>query len=168
MKFNLMYEQLLTELFDTKQSAEWVFDNGEFRTILQGPNDITYMMNLTPYWEVKLPGEAFNVKQMTPEQWKILEHGTWHVEFANDEVSDQIGITGDQGMSSSKVFSLIGNAILDKVKKEPKVFKNLAFSAKEPNRQSLYARLSKIIAKKLNKDVVRSDNGEWFFIVSKQ
>lgn len=167
MKFDVIYEQLLQELFNTKQEAEWFYNDGEFQTVLQGPNDITYLLNLTPYWEIKLPGEAFNVKQMTPEQWKILEHGTWHVEFGDDEASDQIGITGDQGMNSSKVFSLIGNALLDKVKKEPKVFKNLAFSAKEPSRQSLYGRLAPILAKKLNKDVVVSDNGEWFFLLSK-
>lgn len=167
MKFKLTYKKILTELFNTKQPAEWFFNDGEFQTILEGPNNITYMLNLTPYWEVKLPAEAFNVKQMTPEQWKILEHGTWHVEFGDDEASDQIGVTGDQGMSSSKVFSLIGNALLDKVKKEPKIFKSLVFSAKEPNRQSLYARLTPILAKKLNKDVVVSDDGSWFYVLSK-
>lgn len=167
MRFDSIYEQLVTELFNTKQTSEWEFHDGEFHTILYGPNDITYMLNLTPYWEIKLPGEAFNVKEMSPEQWKILEHGTWHVEFGDDETSDQIGITGEQGMNSSKVFSLIGNALLSKVKEQPGVFKNLAFSAKEPSRQSLYKRLSEILARKLNKDVVISDNGEWFFILAK-
>jgi hypothetical protein len=166
MKFNLMYEQLLAELFNTKQEAEWFYNEGEFQTILRGPNDITYMLNLTPYWNIELPAEAFNVKQMTPEQWKILEHGTWHVEFADDEASDQIGVTGDQGMNSSKVFSLIGNALLDKVKKEPKIFKSLVFSGEGQSRRSLYNKIAPVLARKLGKDLVVSDNGEWYFLIN--
>lgn len=167
MKFNVIYEQLLQELFNTKQEAEWEFHDGEFHTILYGPNDITYILNLTPFWEVKLPAEAFNVKQMTPEQWKILEHGTWHVEFGDDETSDQIGITGEQGMNSSKVFSIIGDALIKKVKSNPRVIRSLAFSAKEPSRKSLYARLAPLLAKKLNKDLVVSDDGSWFFLINR-
>lgn len=168
MKFNLLYEQLLAELFNTKQSAEWVFHDGAFHTILEGPNNITYMMNLAPYWEIDIPPEAFNVKEMTPEQWKRLKHGAWHVEFGDDESEEQTEITGEQGMSSSKVFSLIGNAIMQKVKADPRIFKSLIFSAKEPSRRSLYTRLAPLLAKKLNKDVVVSDDGSWFFIISKQ
>lgn len=167
MQFDLVYEKLLAELFNTKQSSEWIFHDGAFHTILEGPNGITYMLNLASYWEMDLPAEAFNVKEMSPEQWKTLKHGTWHVEFGSEESKEQTEITGEQGMSSSKVFSLIGNALLNKVKEQPKVFKNLAFSAKEPSRRSLYARLAPLLAKKLNKDVVVSDDGSWFFIVAK-
>lgn len=167
MRFDLIYEQLLTELFNTKQEAEWFYNDGEYQTVLQGPNEASYLLNLTPYWNIELPGEAFNVKQMTPEQWRILKVNSWHVEFGDDESSDQIGITGEQGSSSPKVFGLIGNALLAQVKKHPRVFQNLVFSAKEPSRQSLYKKLAPLLAKKLNKDVVVSDNGEWFFILSK-
>lgn len=167
MNFDSIYQQLVTELFNTKQSCEWMFHDGAFHTILEGPNGITYMLNLAPYWEIDLPGEAFNAKEMTPEQWKKLEHNTWHVEFGDSESDEQTEVTGDQGMSSAKVFSLVGNAILNKVKEQPTVFKNLAFSAKEPNRQSLYARIAPVLARKLNKDLVTSDNGEWFFIITR-
>ena len=65
------------------------------------------------------------------------------------------------------MFSLVGNAVLEKVKKEPGVFKNLVFAAREPSRRSLYARLAPILAKKLNKDMAISDDGGWFFIITR-
>jgi hypothetical protein len=167
MKFDSLYESLLTELFNTKQKVDWDFNEGSFETIIQGPNNIEYLLSLHPFWESVLPAEAFNTKALKPEQWKRLEHGTWLVEFADIESDDMIDITGEQGMSSSQVFSLIGNAILEKVKKDPTIFKNIVFAAQEPSRRSLYARMAPILAKKLNKDVAISDDGGWFFIVTK-
>ena len=168
MKFDKVYEGLIAELFNTKQNSEWLYTNGSFHTILGSITDpVTYMLKLDPFWELQLPAEAFDVKEMEPEQWNVLKHGTWHVEFGDDESDDVVGISGTQGMKASRIFSLIGNAIIDKVNKEPKVFKNLAFSAKEPSRRSLYSKLAPVLAKKINKDLVISDNGEWFYLVNK-
>lgn len=167
MKFDSIYEQLLTELFNTKQKVDWDFNEGSFETIVQGPNETDFMLSLHPFWEMNIDAAAFNTKALRPEQWKTLEHGTWLVEFADVESGDMTEITGEQGMSSSQVFSLIGNALLEKVKKDPTVFKNIVFAAQEPSRRSLYARMAPILAKKLNKDLAISDNGGWFFIITK-
>jgi hypothetical protein len=167
MKFNLMYEQLLRELFNTKQEVDWDLNGGSFVAGINGPNNTDFMLSLHPFWEMDIDAEAFNTKALTPEQWKKLKHGTWLVEFGDVESQDMTEITGEQGMSSSRVFSLVGNAILQKVKKEPEVFKNLVFAAREPSRRSLYARIAPVLGKKLNKDVAISDDGGWFFLVTK-
>ena len=167
MKFNLMYEQLLAELFNTKQEVDWDLNGGSFVAGIKGPNQTDFKLSLHPFWEMDIDAEAFNTKALSPEQWKMLKHGTWLVEFGDVESQEMTEITGEQGMSSSRVFSLVGNAVLEKVKKEPGVFKNLVFAAREPSRRSLYARLAPILAKKLNKDMAISDDGGWFFILSK-
>lgn len=168
MKFNLTYKNILTELFNTKQEVDWELNGGSFIAGINGPNQTDFMLSLHPFWEMHIDAEAFNTKALSPEQWRILKHGTWLVEFGDVEAQDMTEITGEQGMSSSRVFSLVGNAILEKVKKEPEVFKNLVFAAREPSRRSLYARLAPILAKKLNKDMAISDDGGWFFLVQKQ
>lgn len=160
-------QYFLRELFNTKQQTDWMFDGDTYHSILEGPGGITYMLKLEPFWDLALPGEAYNVKQMSPEQWQKLDKGSWHVEFETDSSSKSLGITGDQGTKSSRVFSLIGNAIVDKVKEKPDTFRNLIFSAYEPNRQSLYTRIAPILAKTLNKDVAISDDGKWFFLLQK-
>lgn len=166
MKFDTIYEQLLNELFNTKQEVDWDLNGGSFVAGINGPNNTDFMLSLHPFWEMDIDAEAFNTKALKPEQWKTLKHGTWLVEFGDVESQDMTEITGEQGMSSSQVFSLVGNAILQKVKKEPEVFKNLVFAAREPSRRSLYAKLAPILAKKLNKDVAISDNGGWFFLIA--
>ena len=167
MQFDITYKQLIAELFNTKQKAEWSFYEGGFNTILEGPNNITYMLALAPFWELVLPPEIFNIKELSPENWKTLEHGTWHVEFGDDQSEELTEITGEQGSSASKVFSIIGHALIDKVKAEPTIFKNLVFSGKESSRRNLYTRLAPILAKKLNKNLVVSADKEWYFILSK-
>lgn len=167
MKFDTIYEQVLNELFNTKQEVDWELSDGSFVAFVNGPNETDFMLSLHPFWEMDIDAEAFNTKALTPEQWKKLKHGTWLIEFGDVESGDMTEITGEQGMSSSRVFSLVGNAILQKVKKEPEVFKNLVFAAQEPSRRSLYAKLAPILAKKLNKDVSISDNGGWFFLITK-
>lgn len=167
MQFDLIYEQLLTELFNTKQKVDWDFNDGSFVTFVKGPNNTDFMLSLHPFWEMDIEPEAFNTKALTPNQWKTLKHGTWLVEFADTESQDMTEITGEQGMSSSQVFSLIGNAVVEKVQEDPTIFKSLVFAAREPSRRSLYARLTPILAKKLNKDMAISDNKGWFFLVNR-
>ena len=167
MQFDFIYEQLLTELFNTKQKSDWMFYDGTYHSILEGPGGITYMLKIEPFWDLALPGEAYNVKQMSPEQWQKLDNGSWHIEFETESSEKSLGITGDQGMRAPQVFSLVGNAVIDKVKQKPDTFRNLIFSAYEPNRQSLYARMAPILAKKLNKDLAISDDKGWFFLISK-
>lgn len=167
MKFDRVYKELLKELFNTKQETEWSFYDGGYSTILEGPDGTTYVLSLAPFYEVELPAELFNIKQLTPENWKTLQKGAWHVEFVSEHDEGSVDITGDKGINASKVFGLIGNALLDKVKSNPNEFRSIVFSAKEKSRRSLYLRLAPILAKKLNKQLIVSSDNEWFFILSK-
>jgi hypothetical protein len=167
MQFNNLYSKLLTELFNTKQEAEWV-DNGEgYDTILIGPNDAMYVLSMIPFWDVNLPPEVFNMKELTPEDWNTLENGSWIIEFVSEAEERSIEITGDQGMNATKVFSLVGNALMDRISSYPQEFRNIIFEAKEDSRRSLYSKLAPILARKLNKKLVISPNKEWYFLLAK-
>ena len=172
MKFDSLYEQLLNELFNTKPDIdEWVYDDPSWRTFIPGPNDINYILNLTKFWRIKLPYPFFNEDSPVPrdiiKQLEKQGSHSWVVEFGADD-GDSMGITGEQGSSSAKVFSLIGNAIIDKIQQDPNSFKNIVFEAKEPSRRSLYGKLSLILAKKFRKTVTSAivGDGEWFFLMS--
>ena len=173
MKFDSVYEGLLYELFTTRSGdEEWVWDDNNWKTFIPGPKDINYLINLVHFWDIDLPPSFFDEDSfITPEMARQLHKQashSWIVEFGSDtEQEEMTGITGEQGMEASKVFSIVGNAIIGKVKQDPNSFKNLVFSAKEPSRRSLYARLAPILAKKLGKDLVTSPDGEWFFLMSK-
>jgi hypothetical protein len=167
VEFDRIYEQLVVELFNTKQAADWDYTDGTYNAFLEGPQGASYHLSLAPFWDTALEPEFYNIKEITPEAWNVLQEGAWHVEFVSNADDGTTRITGDQGAQASKVFGIIGNALLEKVQANPKEFRSLVFQAKEPSRRSLYSRLAPILAKKLGKDLIISADQEWFLVLAK-
>jgi hypothetical protein len=165
---------LLSELFDTspeKANVKWNLSDKRFiEATFNGPNDRTYYMSLADYGYADLEGDAYTVRAFGEKQWDFLKKGTYFVEFGDttgDTNNPDYNILGTGGTSSSKVFGIVINAVARLVKNNPRVIRNLMFSAKEPSRIKMYKRLLPLLATKFDKIPFTNAKGNTFYLVDK-
>jgi hypothetical protein len=82
----------------------------------------------------------------------------YHVEFA--DASKGKGITGLGGADTAKIFGIVINALVDKIKREKADL--VLFSAKEASRKELYKKIAPMIATKMGMKQV--NNGTYYFL----
>lgn len=166
----ISFKDFVTELFDTKeaQSLEWDWDSASvgYKTSFE-IDSIKYEILVSEFWDIAWSPEEIDFPQFTDKQWESLHKGTWHLEFYQTENDNsEHGITGKMGFGSPKVFGIVGNAVIDLLKRYPNVFKNLYFRGKEPSRIKLYQRIAPVLARQLNKKLFINSKGDGFFLVS--
>jgi hypothetical protein len=82
----------------------------------------------------------------------------YHVEFR--DVKEGKGITGLGGSDTAKIFGIVINALISKLKREKAEL--VFFSAKESSRKELYKKMAPLIASKLGMKQV--NNGKYYFL----
>jgi len=155
-------EEIIKELFDTKEKITWR-DGGasDFTATFTGPNNQKYAIDITSLEWLVLPDSAtITAGKLLPDASKEMwEDGQgYHVEFG--DVKKGKGITGLGGADSAKIFGIVINAIIDKMKREKAEL--VFFSAKEPSRKNLYKKMAPLIASKMGMKQV--NNGTYYFL----
>jgi hypothetical protein len=158
----LIIEEIVKELFDTKEKIRWrEGEDSDFTATFTGPNDQKYTIDITSLEYLNLPDNAIIAagKLLPEEVLEMFDDGEgYHVEFR--DVKKGKGITGLGGSDTAKIFGIVINAIVDKIKREKSDL--IFFSAKEPSRKELYKKMAPLIASKLGMKQV--NNGEYYFL----
>lgn len=158
----LIREAVVKELFDTKEKIKWrEGDDVDFTTTFTGPNNQKYVINITSLEYLTLPNSAIIAagKLLPDEVTDMFNDGEgYHVEFA--DASKGKGITGLGGTDTAKIFGIVINALVDKIKREKSDL--VFFSAKEASRKDLYKKIAPLIATKLGMKQV--NNGTYYFL----
>jgi len=155
-------EEIIKELFDTKEKIRWR-DGGssDFTTTFTGPNNQKYVIDMTSLEWLNLPNAAIIAagKLLPDEALEMFDDGQgYHVEFRDDKKGK--GITGLGGADTAKIFGIVINALINKIKQEKTDL--VFFSAKEPSRKELYKKMAPIIASKMGMKQV--NNGTYYFL----
>lgn len=160
----IIREEILKELFDTKEPVKWKADGdddeADYSATFTGPNDRKYVINMQFLGYLNLPDEAIIASgNLLPDEVNDLffDQG-YHVEFG--DTKEGKGITGLAGPEASKVFGIVLNAIIGKIKRQKIDY--IFFSAKEPSRKALYKKMAPLIASKLGMKQV--NDGEYYFL----
>ena len=155
-------KDILKELFDTKEKIRWrEGEDSDFTATFVGPNDQKYTIDITSIEFLNLPDNAVIAagKLLPEEVVEMFNDGQgYHVEFR--DVKKGKGITGLGGTDTAKIFGIVINAIVDKIKREKSDL--VFFSAKEASRKDLYKRMAPLIATKLGMKQV--NNGTYYFL----
>jgi len=158
----IIREELQKELFDTKEKIKWrQGEETDFTATFTGPNDQKYVIDITSLEFLNLPNSAIIAagKLLPEEVTDMFNDGEgYHVEFR--DVKKGKGITGLGGADTAKIFGIVINAIVDKIKREKSDL--VFFSAKEASRKELYKKMAPIIATKL--EMKQVNNGTYYFL----
>ena len=158
----IIKEEILKELFDTKEKVKWRSgEDVDFTTTFTGPNNQKYEINITSLEWLNLPDSAITaaVKLLPDEVNEMFIDGNgYHVEFIDTEKGK--GITGLGGGDTSKIFGIVINALVSKLKKENAEL--VFFSAKESSRKELYKKIGPLMATMLGMKQV--NNGKYYFL----
>jgi hypothetical protein len=158
----IIKEEIVRELFDTKEKIRWrEGDDTDYTTTFTGPNNQKYVINITSLEYLNLPNSAIiAASKLLPEEvLEMFNDGEgYHVEFT--DASKGKGITGLGGTYSAKIFGIVINALVDKIKREKSEL--VFFSAKETSRKELYKKIAPLIATKLGMKQV--NNGTYYFL----
>ena len=158
----IIREEVLKELFDTKEKIRWrEGEDTDFTATFTGPNDQKYAIDITSLEFLNLPDNAVIAagKLLPEEVVEMFNDGQgYHVEFRDVKKGD--GITGLGGSDTAKIFGIVINAIVDKIKQEKSDL--VFFSAKEASRKELYKKMAPLIATKLGMKQV--NNGTYYFL----
>ena len=161
-------DHVLQELFDTPApKVDWKWNSGYAAweaTVVIGDTSYGLMMSSFP-WELG----KWNIPAFDASTWSQLRHGCWCFEFYEQRAdgSQHHDVTGTAMNRSSKVFGVMGAAVLKLVRDNPKLFKHICFGGKEANRISLYEKLAPRLAEKMNKQLFKNDKGDHFFLVDR-
>jgi len=154
--------KLLKELFDTKEKIRWrEGEDSDFTATFTGPNNQKYVIDITSLEWLNLPNAAIIAagKLLPDEALEMFDDGQgYHVEFRDDEKGK--GITGLGGADTAKIFGIVINALINKIKQEKTDL--VFFSAKEPSRKELYKKMAPIIASKM--EMKQVNNGTYYFL----
>jgi hypothetical protein len=154
--------KLLKELFDTKEKIRWrEGEDSDFTATFTGPNNQKYVIDMTSLEWLNLPNAAIIAagKLLPDEALEMFDDGQgYHVEFRDDKKGK--GITGLGGADTAKIFGIVINALINKIKQEKTDL--VFFSAKEPSRKELYKKMAPIIASKMGMKQV--NNGTYYFL----
>ena len=162
------HHHVLQELFDTPApKVDWRWNSGYAAweaAVTIGDNTYGLMMSSFP-WELG----KWNIPAFDASTWSQLRHGSWCFEFyeQREDGSQHHDVTGSAMNRASRVFSIMGAAVLKLVQDNPKLFKHICFGGKEANRVALYRKLAPLLAKKMNKQLFINDRGDHFFLVDK-
>jgi len=158
----IIKEEIIKELFDTKEKIRWrEGEDTDFTATFTGPNNQKYVIDITSLEYLNLPDSAVVVasKLLPDEVLEMFNDGEgYHVEF-RDAIKGK-GITGLGGTDTAKIFGIVINAIVDKINREKSDL--VFFSAKEPSRKELYKKIAPLIASKLGMKQV--NNGKYYFL----
>lgn len=158
----IIKEEILKELFDTKEKIKWrQGEDTDFTATFTGPNNQKYVIDITSLEYLTLPDSAIIAagKLLPDEASEMFDDGQgYHVEFS--DVKKGKGITGLGGSDTAKIFGIVINALVDKIKREKTDL--VFFSAKEASRKDLYKRMAPLIAAKLGMKQV--NNGTYYFL----
>ena len=158
----IIREEILKELFDTKEKIKWKEgEDTDFTAIFTGPNDRKYVIVITSLEYLSLPDSAIIAagKLLPDEASEMFDDGQgYHVEFRDAKKGK--GITGLGGSDTAKIFGIVINALVDKIKREKSDL--IFFSAKEASRKELYKKMAPLIATKLGMKQV--NNGTYYFL----
>jgi len=158
----IIKEEIVKELFDTKEKIKWSEgEETDFTATFTGPNDQKYTIDITSLEYLTLPDSAVIAagKLLPDEVLDVFNDGQgYHVEFR--DVKKGKGITGLGGFDTAKIFGIVINAIVDKIKKEKSDL--VFFSAKEASRKELYKKMAPLMAIKLGMEQV--NNGTYYFL----
>ena len=159
---SIIREEIVKELFDTKEKIKWKEgEDSDFVATFTGPNNQKYEIAITSLEWLTLPNAAIIAagKLLPDEASEMFDDGQgYHVEFR--DVKKGKGITGLGGTDTAKIFGIVINAIVDKIKKEKSDL--VFFSAKEASRKELYKTLAPLIASKMGMKQV--NNGTYYFL----
>lgn len=158
----IIREEIIKELFDTKETIRWrEGEDTDFTATFTGPNNQKYVIDITSLEYLNLPDSAIIASgELLPEEAnEMFDDGQgYHVEFR--DVKKGKGITGLGGTDTAKIFGIVINAVVDKIKREKSDL--VFFSAKEDSRKELYKKMAPIIATKLGMKQV--NNGTYYFL----
>jgi len=165
----IVREEVVKELFDTKEKVKWTTEDGAFEyddysAVFTGPNNRKYEIRLENMELLDLPDEVYQLiekglpKSSDPELFDTFVREGYHIEFGDEEEGK--GVTGLGGKEAAKIFGIVINAVIDKVKREK--INYAFFSAKEPSRQALYKKVAPMIASRLG--MKQFNNGHYFFL----
>lgn len=158
----IIKEEFIKELFDTKEKIRWrEGEDTDFTATFIGPNDQKYEIDITSLEWLTLPDRAIiTAGKLLPEEVsEMFNDGQgYHVEFR--DVKKGKGITGLGGTDSAKIFGIVINALVNKMKREKAEL--VFFSAKEPSRKELYKTMAPLIASKMGMKQV--NNGTYYFL----
>ena len=158
----IIREEILKELFDTKEKIKWKEgEDTDFTATFTGPNDQKYVIDITSLEYLSLPDSAIIAagKLLPDEASEMFDDGQgYHVEFRDAKKGK--GITGLGGSDTAKIFGIVINALVDKIKREKSDL--IFFSAKEASRKELYKKMAPLIATKLGMKQV--NNGTYYFL----
>lgn len=163
----LIRETIIKELFDTKEKIKWKSDGGDdpdYSAVFTGPNNRKYEIVLQFLDYLSLPDDVYTeASRLFPAEDiydEFFDYG-YHVEFGDTEEGK--GITGLGGTDAAKIFGIVINALIDKIKKAK--IESIFFSAKEESRKSLYKKMVPLLASKLGMEQV--NNGKYFYLYKK-
>ena len=158
----IIREEIVKELFDTKETIKWKEgEDSDFTATFTGPNNQKYVIDITSLEYLNLPDSAITAAgKLLPDEVDdmFLDGAGYHVEFRDREKGK--GITGLGGSDTAKIFGIVINALISKLKKEKTEL--VFFSAKEPSRKELYKKMAPLIATKLGMKQV--NNGTYYFL----
>jgi hypothetical protein len=158
----LIREEVIRELFDTKEKIKWrEGEDTDFTTTFTGPNNQKYVIDITSLEYLTFPNSAIIAagKLLPDEVLDMFNDGEgYHVEFRDAKKGK--GVTGLGGTDAAKIFGIVINALVDKIKREKSDL--IFFSAKEPSRKELYKKMAPLIATKLGMKQV--NNGTYYFL----
>lgn len=148
---------------NSKTFLKWKPLEGTWTTSFEGPNQETYRIVLSPFWEQKL---HLYVKEFGPEQIEFLKQGTWLVEFFDSKGSKEL--TGKQGMKASIVFGIVGNAVYQRAMQYPNEFKNFVVVGESQRYNFYMKRYVPLWAEIANKDLFLGENKTTICAVDKE
>jgi hypothetical protein len=158
----LIREEIVKELFDTKEKIRWrEGEDSDFTATFTGPNDQKYVIDITSLEWLNLPNAALAAAgKLLPDEANemFIDGQGYHVEFRDAKKGK--GITGLGGTDSAKIFGIVINALVDKIKREKADL--VFFSAKEASRKELYKKMAPMIATKMGMKQV--NNGTYYFL----
>jgi len=158
----IIREEIVKELFDTKEKIKWrEGEETDFTATFTGPNDQKYVIDITSLEWLNLPNAAITAAgKLLPDEANemFIDGQGYHVEFRDVEKGK--GITGLGGTDTAKIFGIVINALVDKIKREKADL--VFFSAKEPSRKELYKKIAPLIATRLGMKQV--NNGTYYFL----
>jgi hypothetical protein len=158
----IIREEIVKELFDTKEKIKWrEGEETDFTATFTGPNNQKYVIDITSLEWLNLPNAAITAaSKLLPDETNemFIDGQGYHVEFRDVEKGK--GITGLGGTDTAKIFGIVINALVDKIKREKADL--VFFSAKEPSRKELYKKIAPLIATRLGMKQV--NNGTYYFL----